>query len=296
MLNCTKFEDSKHRNIYVDVTHDCNLNCNFCYDKPQRGKGSEISLEYFEDVCRRLAKSSPRKKWIRLLGGEPTIDDRILDFIRIAKEHGHLVSIPTNGIKIGQDLDFCKELKKLAPLYVHMSLDGGLDHGAYYTAINGYDVGPIKRQALENLKAVNFKHVHIGALIVRNLNEKVVPEIITIARRYDNIRGVHFRSGGNIGLYPENNVPLSLFELKTLVKPYVDRSKSKYEIDGQNGPLGENCCGGCIICTAHIPKPIKLVLIEFGSKNTMNCWFRARLSPDNKLLPFFQTMKKENNR
>ena len=294
MLDC-KIEDSKHRNIYVDVTHNCNLNCNFCYDRPQRHKGSEISLEYYENVCQKLTLSNPKKKWIRLLGGEATIDERIFDFIRIAKKYGHFVSIPTNGIRIGEDIEFCRDLKKHAPLYVHISLDGGIGHSDIYEYINGKNVGPTKFQALENLKSVNFKHVHIGALIIRNLNEKIMPEIITIANKYDNIKGIHFRSGSNIGKYPENNKQLTIDELRTLADPII--KPGKYEINGEIGPRGEKCCGGCRVYTGYIPRPVKTVLIEFGSENnSMNCWLRARLSPENKLLPFFQTMREENNK
>jgi len=53
--------------LYVDMTYDCNMECEFCYN-PVRNY-STLYIEWFEDVCARL----PHPVNFRLLGGEPTL-------------------------------------------------------------------------------------------------------------------------------------------------------------------------------------------------------------------------------
>ena len=92
--------------LYVDMTYDCNMECEFCYN-PVRNY-STLDIDWFEDVCARL----PHPVNFRLLGGEPTLYphlDRALDAVT---KHGHQAAIVTNGLRLAS-MSYAKKLKKV---------------------------------------------------------------------------------------------------------------------------------------------------------------------------------------
>ena len=99
-------ENNPYDTIYVDLTYRCNMTCQFCYN-PIRTL-PDLDLNYFEDVCKKL----PNKVLFRLLGGEPTLHKQFFEFIKIAHQYNHLVSIVTNGLKFNNK-QFVSDFKLL---------------------------------------------------------------------------------------------------------------------------------------------------------------------------------------
>lgn len=86
-------DTNPYKNIYVDITMRCDMDCNYCYN-PLRSK-SDMELDHFEEVCKRL----PRPVDFKLLGGEPTMHPKFFQFITIAKSYGHSVFFASNGLR-----------------------------------------------------------------------------------------------------------------------------------------------------------------------------------------------------
>ena len=45
-------KENPYSYIYVDMTYDCNMECNFCYN-PIRHY-DDLDIDYFKDVCQQL--------------------------------------------------------------------------------------------------------------------------------------------------------------------------------------------------------------------------------------------------
>lgn len=76
----------------------CNFNCFFCHNRPllntKKAKwfGAEIALAWLVD----------RKDFLDALvisGGEPTLQDNLVEFIEEARELGYLIKLDTNGMR-----------------------------------------------------------------------------------------------------------------------------------------------------------------------------------------------------
>ena len=159
--------------LYVDMTYDCNMECEFCYN-PVRTY-STLDIEWFEDVCARL----PHPVNFRLLGGEPTLYPHLDRALDAATKHGHQAAIVTNGLRLAS-MSYAKKLKKVLDrnptVNVSLSMNGGMHHDDWYIDIDGESRRKKKVKALENMLELGYRRLCINAIIVRGLNEGLVKE------------------------------------------------------------------------------------------------------------------------
>lgn len=253
----------------VDLTYRCNMSCTFCYN-PIRSL-ADMDLSYFEEVCRRL----PQPVQFKFLGGEPTLHPRFFDFIRAARKYRHEVTILSNGRRYIEP-GFVKDLASLdARFILGLSLDGGSSRNDVYYQINNDHCLRWKMKALETLGKYFPGRVEISAIIVRNLNEGVVPELLALSERYCGlIRYIHFRTAAKAGRWGET-APYTLEELKEVVRPHFT------EAQFQPRCLWETNCvpgEGCGACYRFRPTPrLQISLVEFATPRAASCFKRGKL-------------------
>lgn len=82
------------KGINVVLTHKCNLNCDYCYEKDVQSRDREISIDNFNKIITWLKKNN--KKKIILLGGEPTQHGEFKEILNICKKNSMDIRILTN--------------------------------------------------------------------------------------------------------------------------------------------------------------------------------------------------------
>jgi sulfatase maturation enzyme AslB (radical SAM superfamily) len=109
--------------LYVDMTYDCNMECEFCYN-PVRTY-STLDIEWFEDVCARL----PHPVNFRLLGGEPTLYPDLERALDACTKYGHQAAVVTNGLRLAS-MNYAKKLKAVLDrnptVNVSLTMNGGM--------------------------------------------------------------------------------------------------------------------------------------------------------------------------
>ncbi|MDR1810215.1 MAG: 4Fe-4S cluster-binding domain-containing protein [Prevotella sp.] len=87
-------------NFEVNLTNHCNLNCKGCAHFCSIAEKAFYDIAVFERDCKRLSELTRRKiHFIELMGGEPLLNEQIIDFMRIAREYfDGMIKIVTNGI------------------------------------------------------------------------------------------------------------------------------------------------------------------------------------------------------
>lgn len=108
----------------IDLTHRCNLNCDFCFANARAcGYLYEPSFEQIVDMMKVLRDEKPvPAPAVQFSGGEPTMREDLPRIIRTAKEMGFpQVQLATNGIKLANDPEYVRELREagLSTLYLH---------------------------------------------------------------------------------------------------------------------------------------------------------------------------------
>jgi molybdenum cofactor biosynthesis enzyme MoaA len=264
-------EENPFESVGVDLTYRCNMSCTYCYN-PLRAP-ADMDLSYFEEVCRRL----PRYVQFKFLGGEPTLHPDFFGFIRAARRHKHEVTILSNG-KRYTDPAFVKDLAALnrdARFILGISLDGGASRDDVYKQINNERCLHWKMKALETLDQNFPGRVEISAIIVRGLNEGVIPELLQLAERHRGIvRYIHFRTAAKAGRWGET-APYTLEELKELVRPHFSGAQFQPQC------LWEPHCApgqGCGACYRFRPTPrLQVSLVEFATQRAASCHKRGKL-------------------
>lgn len=86
----------KYKKIYIEITNNCNLNCNFCIKNKRRTE--YLDKEKFKEL---LDKIKPYTKYLYFhVMGEPLMHKDINYFIDYAVSRGFFVNITTNGYLI----------------------------------------------------------------------------------------------------------------------------------------------------------------------------------------------------
>jgi len=288
-----RVEENPYSYVYVDLTHQCNMHCHVCYhaDRSQ----PDLTVEYFKEVCRRL----PSKVCFRILGGEPTLHPQLTEFISIANKHRHVFTLGTNGKRLA-DRSFASDLLqwrdpnydgKLGknPFAIFIDISGGLSNDEVYEQIQGVRCAAMKSDALSKLFELGFERLAITAIIVRGLNEMVIPELLSLADRQPSIRAVHFRNMARVGRWIDTE-PYGREELTDVVEGYLPDGGRYARVIERVPPTSDAKCRGC--CHQLMTDGrTRIGIIEFASERAAKCWRRGQLMPESfELRPWFEHM------
>ena len=286
-------DENPYRYVYVDLTGRCNMQCRVCY-RPEQD-ASDLDLAYFAEVCRRL----PRPVVIRALGGEPTLHPELTGFISAANAYGHVFTLGTNGRRLA-DCDFARALVDWRdpeydgrfgpfPFASFIDVSGGLAHDDVYEQLQGARCADVKSRALRNLLDLGYDRLALTAIIVRGLNEHVIPELLSLAREHTGIRAVHFRNLARVGRFLDTE-PYRSEELLALVKGHLPGGGEGLRMHQRTPPEADQNCRDC--CFRFVTEDgIHVGVIEFASERSVRCWYRGHLVPDTfELHPWFEHM------
>lgn len=268
--------------LFVDLTYRCNMACNVCYN-PIRPV-PDMSIEYFDDIISRL----PHPIEIRMLGGEPTIHPDFYKFLESTFKHGHSAYISSNGKSIAKDVNIAHEIKRITNKYSgklkwHMDMSGGKsepgfagENNKFYKLIHNEECYEEKILALKNLEKANIGRVTISGIIIRDLNEDIMPDLFSIAEDHKKIvREVAFRSQGKLGRFIGNAEPYLTNDWKRLMLKYELATVDDFGRVIMAGFMSEKCEGKN--CCFHYKQNRKLAVswLDFLCDT---CWLRGQLN------------------
>lgn len=109
-------------------TVGCNLSCGFCWSWRANTSVNTYG-EYFSssEVAKKLIEIARSRNYrlIRVSGGEPTVGfNHLLQLLDILSSFEYTFILETNGILIGYDKNYAKELSKYEFLHVRVSIKG----------------------------------------------------------------------------------------------------------------------------------------------------------------------------
>lgn len=151
--------------LLLNTTTFCNAKCKFCivYGRLNRPELNMTDEQVYETLRQSRAEGSTE---VGYSGGEPSIDPRIIDFVRYAKELGFTrQSMNTNGIKFKQK-PFCKEIVEAGLTSIDISIHGHTDELHDTLVVKRGALAAI-REACANLRELRKTHTfHLSATVV----------------------------------------------------------------------------------------------------------------------------------
>ena len=178
----------------IDVTNRCNQRCPICFaNAAASGYIYEPSFESIKEMLVTLRNQKPNPvDVVQFSGGEPTIRKDIIEIIKTAKELGlHIVMIASNGVRIANDFEFCKQLKESGLRSVYLQFDGVTPYP--YIHARGYNALPIKKKAVENLKKLRIA-TSLVPTVVKGVNDDQLGDIIRYgAENIITVKAINFQ-------------------------------------------------------------------------------------------------------
>lgn len=151
--------------VFVELTHACNLRCRHCYLMGAQEPG-KLSLDELKRLLAELRAAGTM--FISFTGGEVLMRHDFMDVLRAARDEGLFYSVLTNGTLITDDV--AGELASLNPTSVEISLYGAVPatHD-YVTTRRGSFAQSVR--ALRLLKTRGVRTVIKTSVLKENLNE-----------------------------------------------------------------------------------------------------------------------------
>lgn len=179
ILNDLKYKNKKITNqlpplpqkiykAYIHITFKCNLNCEYCYQKNNLNKNSDLSFENYKIILSKLKEVGCQS--VVLTGGEPLLHKDIYKILEYTKSLNIEISLLTNGTML--------KLKNKVIEYIDtitISLDG---------LKNTLRLNSNSHGILKSIKDLHEKHpdkITVRSVVSRN-HEKDVMELENILK------------------------------------------------------------------------------------------------------------------
>ena len=186
--------------VFLEITRECNLRCKHCLNNSGNCLQNELSFEELSKIVKDLAENGVQE--IRFTGGEPLINDKVYELLKLSSENGIYTVIGTNGTLITKEV--AKKLKDVGLMKAVVSIDGSRKSHDYIRGKGTYEK---IAKGITNLRNNDiFTSISFTAT---NLNYKEFTKVVKYARKY-NVNNV----------WSDRYIPLGGSEDKNLMLNY----------------------------------------------------------------------------
>jgi len=216
----------------IDVTNRCNLTCPVCFaNAAAAGYVYEPTREQITGMLENLRANDPVPATaLQFSGGEPTIRNDLIDFVRKAKELGFRhVEINTNGLRLAQSVDYCRELKEAGVSTVYLQFDGLTPE--VYKFIRGVNLLDIKMKAVENCRKAGLHSIVLVVTLVKGINDNQLGDIINFAvENFDVVRCINVQPVSLCGRLPQKERDRMRITIPDFMRLVEEQTESKIKI------------------------------------------------------------------
>jgi len=158
---------------WVLTNYTCNMNCSYCNLQAQIPYYDNLGLEDFKNIL----DNFKHYRKICLAGGEPTVNEKIFEIIKMATGRGVITAMATNGLKLTDDA-FLKQIISSGLNEVRLSIHTLTPETNLPISNNFYKE---KLDALKCLERYNMPTI-LSPIIFKGYNEDQVVECLEYAK------------------------------------------------------------------------------------------------------------------
>lgn len=189
--------------VEIEVTERCNLRCPVCFMAAEEFRASlspDPGLDSIEAKYKYILKNTSSQTSIQLTGGEPTTRRDLPEIIGLGRKIGFdAIEVNTNGVVIGQNLDYVKRLAEAGISGIYLQFDGLT--ASVYESIRGANLLDIKRKAIENCREAGVQVV-LAMTVIEGINDNQMGEVLNFAlQNRDVIVGIAYQPAFGSGRF-----------------------------------------------------------------------------------------------
>ena len=245
-FDCGLCPDHRQRSctVIMEVTQRCDLHCAFCYADSGNIRREDPPLDLISAWYQAIAATG-RTCNLQLSGGEPTTRDDLPAIVARGRDLGFLfIQLNTNGIRLGQDPEYVRDLRKAGLFSVFLQFDGTEED--IYLRVRGKRLLYEKRRAIETCEAQGIGVVLVPT-VIPGVNDYNLGDILKQALAWSPVvRAVHFQPVSYFGRYPGPPKDSDRITLPELMRAIEDQSGGKFQVDHFRPPGCENA-----LCSFH---------------------------------------------
>jgi uncharacterized radical SAM superfamily Fe-S cluster-containing enzyme len=191
-LNDCPHHSSKTVMAVIDVTNECDMRCPICFaNASQPTDLYKPTLKMIHSMLKFLKKQNPQPLAVMFAGGEPTVRDDIVEIVSMAHELEFMILLATNGIRMSQNPELVRKLKKEGLNIVYLQFDGLTD--SPYEKLRGAKLLRKKLRLVELCREHDIEIILVPTL-QGGVNDNEVGDMIRFAaQNVDIIRGIVFQ-------------------------------------------------------------------------------------------------------
>jgi uncharacterized radical SAM superfamily Fe-S cluster-containing enzyme len=176
----------------IDVTNECDLRCPICFaNAAQPPDLYEPILENIHSMLKFLRNQEPPPLAVMFAGGEPAVRDDIVEIVKMAHDLKFMILLATNGIRMSNEPELVRDLKKAGLNIVYLQFDGLTD--SPYQKLRGAKLLPNKLRLVELCRKHDIEIILVPTL-QGTINDNEVGDMIRFAaQNVDIIRGIVFQ-------------------------------------------------------------------------------------------------------
>lgn len=176
----------------IDVTNECDLRCPICFANASKPPDLyKPSLETIRGILKFLKNRELPPLAVMFAGGEPTVRDDIVEIVQMAHDMKFMILLATNGIRMSNDPELVKNLKKAGLNIVYLQFDGLTD--APYEKLRNAKLLPNKLRVIELCREHDIEIILVPTLQGEINDDQVGAMIKFAAKNVDIIRGIVFQ-------------------------------------------------------------------------------------------------------
>jgi uncharacterized radical SAM superfamily Fe-S cluster-containing enzyme len=245
-FDCGLCPDHRQRSctVIMEVTQRCDIRCSFCYADSGNGGKEDPPLDLISTWFEAIAATGKVCN-IQLSGGEPTTRNDLPAIVARGRGLGFwFIQINTNGIRLGRDPGYVKDLKQAGLSSIFLQFDGTEDD--IYLRMRGKRLLDAKRRAIENCEAQGIGVVLVPT-VVPGVNGHNLGDILKKAVAWSPVvRAVHFQPVSYFGRFPRQPTDEDRITLPELMRAIEKQSEGKFHVDHFRPPGCENA-----LCSFH---------------------------------------------
>ena len=176
----------------IDVTNECDLRCPICFaNAAQPPDLYKPTREKIHSMLKFLKTQNPPPLAVMFAGGEPTVRDDIVEIVKMAHDLKFMILLATNGIRMSNEPELVRKLKKAGLNIVYLQFDGLTD--GPYEKLRNAKLLPNKLRLVELCREHDIEIILVPTL-QGGINDNEVGNMIRFAtENVDIIRGIVFQ-------------------------------------------------------------------------------------------------------
>lgn len=187
------------------TTSRCNMGCPVCFTRDTHEALHQPGLAECERLLRHYREAAGEDAAVEFCGGEPTVRGDLMELAWLARDLGFgLIQLNTNGIKLAESEQFCRELRESGVTTAYLGFDA-LHEEPYY-AKYGKPMLETKLRAVENAAAAGLAVVLV-CCVIPGENDGDLGAIVEYAKAHmPAVKGVYFQPISYFGVYPPDKI------------------------------------------------------------------------------------------